>query len=104
MCKELKILDLGCGKNKADGAIGIDRVKLDSVDIVHDLASFPYPFDADSVDKIYCRDVLEHFDVDVRNKVLNEIHRILKPRGILELRCPHAFSTGAFLDPMHKSF
>ena len=72
------ILDLGCGKKKVQGAIGIDKVKLEGVDLVHDLASFPYPFDSNSVDKIYCRHVLEHFDTETRNRIIDEIYRILK--------------------------
>ena len=37
----MKIIDLGCGENKVIGSIGLDKVKLESVDIVHDLLSFP---------------------------------------------------------------
>ncbi|MFZ5845671.1 MAG: class I SAM-dependent methyltransferase [Patescibacteria group bacterium] len=100
----LKILDLGCGKNKIKGAIGIDRIALEGVDIVRDLSQFPYHFEDRSIDKIYCWHILEHFDVDTRMKVIEEIHRILKPTGLLEIVAPHAFSIGAFHDPTHKSF
>lgn len=30
-------LDLGCGKNKHKGYIGMDKVEYDCVDIVHNL-------------------------------------------------------------------
>ena len=30
-------IDVGCGSSKLDGFIGIDSLKLDGVDIVHDL-------------------------------------------------------------------
>ena len=46
----MKILDLGCGENKIKGAIGLDNVNLKSVDIVHDLIHFPYPFESKSID------------------------------------------------------
>jgi len=104
MNDSLKILDLGCGKRKVPGAIGVDRVKVDGVDIVHDLTKFPYPFEDESVDKIYCRHILEHFDVDTRNRAIGELYRILKTRGELEIRVPHAFCIGAYKDPTHKSF
>ncbi|MHA1979217.1 MAG: hypothetical protein ACW98I_20110, partial [Candidatus Hodarchaeales archaeon] len=39
---ERKILDVGCGTEKIDGAIGIDRVKLDGIDIIHDLDKYPW--------------------------------------------------------------
>ena len=41
----LKILDLGCGKNKIKGSIGLDNVSLDDVDIVHDILNIPYPLE-----------------------------------------------------------
>lgn len=103
MSKNL-IIDLGCGLNKQLGAVGVDNVKLQGVDIVHDLKKFPYPFKKNSADKIYLYQVLEHFDPDRRLKVLREIHRILKPGGILDLRVPHVFSVGSFQDPTHRSF
>lgn len=104
MSKEYKIIDLGCGKDKVQGSIGVDCVALDGVDIVHDMKKLPYPFESNSVDKVYCRHVLEHFDVDARRIILEELHRILKVDGELEIRVPHAFSPGAFHDPTHKSF
>ena len=48
-----KILDLGCGANKYPGSIGIDRLKLPGVDIVHDLNVFPYPFKNNSFEKVF---------------------------------------------------
>ena len=46
----MKILDLGCGPIKLNGAIGLDNVALPNVDIVHDLLNFPYPIDNESFD------------------------------------------------------
>ena len=48
----MKILDLGCGPIKLNGAIGLDNVALPNVDIVHDLLNFPYPIDNESFDKM----------------------------------------------------
>ena len=53
----MKILDLGCGDNKVEGAIGLDNIALSEVDIVHDLLHFPYPIKANSFDTIYLRHV-----------------------------------------------
>ena len=50
-----KILDLGCGKNKIKGSIGLDNVPLNNVDIVHDLLSVPYPLQGNSFKRIYLR-------------------------------------------------
>ena len=49
----MRILDLGCGDNKVEGAVGLDNIALPEVDIVHDLLSFPYPLKDEAFDIIY---------------------------------------------------
>ena len=100
----MKILDLGCGDNKVEGAVGLDNIALPEVDIVHDLLHFPYPIKANSFDTIYLRHVIEHFNIDKINKIMNECYRILKKDGQLFINVPHVFSIAAFTDPTHKQF
>ena len=100
----MKILDLGCGDNKVEGAIGLDNIALSEVDIVHDLLHFPYPIKANSFDTIYLRHVIEHFNIDKINKIMNECYRILKKDGQLFINVPHVFSIAAFTDSTHKQF
>jgi hypothetical protein len=35
---------------------------------------------------------------------MQEIHRILKPKGKLKIKCPYFSSEGAFNNPEHKNF
>ena len=100
----MKILDLGCGDNKVEGAVGLDNIALSEVDIVHDLLHFPYPIKANSFDTIYLRHVIEHFNIDRINKIMNECYRILKKDGQLFINVPHVFSIAAFTDPTHKQY
>jgi len=100
----MRILDLGCGDNKVEGAVGLDNIALPEVDIVHDLLSFPYPLKDDAFDIIYLRHVIEHFNINQINLVLNECHRILSNHGKLNISVPYAFSIAAFTDPTHKIF
>jgi SAM-dependent methyltransferase len=100
----MKILDLGCGDNKVEGAIGLDNVALTGVDIVHDLLSFPYQIKDGTFDIIYLRHVIEHFDIDEISLVINECHRILSNHGKLNISVPHAFSIAAYTDITHKSY
>jgi len=100
----MKILDLGCGDNKVEGAVGLDNITLSEVDIVHDLLHFPYPIKANSFDTIYLRHVIEHFNIDKINKIMNECYRILKKDGQLYINVPHVFSIAAFTDPTHKQY
>ena len=95
------IINLGCGKTRIPESIGVDCVSIaGTVDVVHDLNVIPYPFQGDFADEIHCYHVLEHLDNHVAK--MEEIHRILKPGGILYLRVPHFSSNGAFTDITHK--
>lgn len=94
------IINLGCGKVRIPGSLGVDRVKIENyVDIIHDLDKTPYPFQKNSVDEIHMYHVLEHLHNPLQK--LEEIHRILKPGGIIYLRVPHFSSMGAFSDITH---
>lgn len=97
-------LDLGCGRNKTPGAIGMDNVKLEGVDVVHDLLNFPYPFASGKFRQVVLSHVLEHFTIEDIVKILNEVHRVLTPDGEITISVPHAFSAAAFTDPTHRSF
>ena len=100
----MKILDLGCGENKVPGAVGLDNVDINGVDILHDLLRFPYPLNDNSFDIIYLRNVIEHFNLDKINKIMYECYRILKKDGQLFINVPHIFSIAAFTDPTHKQY
>ena len=96
------ILDLGCGNKKRPGTIGVDYNSRVDGDVSHDLNTFPYPFDAVSVDKIYIDNCLEHLDSPM--SVMEEIHRILKVGGEVKVIVPYFRSPSAFHDPTHKTF
>lgn len=100
----LSVLDLGCGNKKVSGAVGLDNIALQGVDVVHDLLKFPYPFESDSFDKIYLRHVIEHFEIEEINLIFREVNRILKKEGNIIITVPHVFSISAFIDPTHKSY
>jgi ubiquinone/menaquinone biosynthesis C-methylase UbiE len=93
-------LNLGCGPDKKEGYIGVDKVKLPTVDVVHDLNNFPYPFEDNSVDEIYCSHILEH--LDDFNRVMEELWRICKPNALIVIKVPYYKSYLAFSDATHK--
>jgi SAM-dependent methyltransferase len=97
-----KILDLGCGKKKRPGAIGVDYSDRHSADVIHDLNVFPYPFADNECDVIYLDNVLEHLDHPMQ--VLQEVHRICKVGGQVKVIVPYFRSVWAFIDPTHKHF
>ena len=95
-------INLGCGQKYYDDYINCDvspRVKADKH---FDLETFPYPLDSNMADEILLDNVMEHLD-DIP-KVMDELHRILKPGGILRVIVPYAKSDWALQDPTHKHF
>lgn len=93
-----KIIDIGCGKVKLPGSIGID---YNNGDIHHDLNVFPYPFEDNSFDVVYSRHCLEHLDRP--EKVIEELYRICKPDGILDIIVPYFAGYDAY-HPTHRTF
>lgn len=96
------VLDLGCGRYKVSGAVGVDQSIEVRPDVVCDFTQAPLPFATGTVDRVHCRHVLEHVD-DIW-AVMDEIHRVLKPRAPLIVEVPYWSSEGAFRDPTHVRF
>jgi len=102
--KQKKILDLGCGDRKKNmlGAqvIGIDKISLPGVDVVHDLNQPSYPFSNDYFDEIIADDVIEHLDDVI--KIMEELWRIAKHGALIKISVPHFSSDNYFTDITHK--
>ena len=97
-----RILDIGCGRSKLKGSIGLDCNPYDGVDVLANLEE-PLPLPDASFDCVYANQVLEH----VRELIplILEIHRILKPGGFLLAHVPYFRSSWAHIDPTHvRSF
>ena len=93
-----KKLNIGCGNDIKKDWINLDVYALDGVDVVHDINKLPLPFSNDEFDYVLCKDVFEHVEYI---PLLKEIHRILKPNGIVEIRVPHFCSRLNYIDPTH---
>ncbi len=93
-------LNLGCGKDIRKGFINLDKRGFRGVDAVHDLDTYPYPFDANTFDVIVVRDILEHLEDP--NRALGEIWRIGKPHAEVTIRVPHYCSRYVWADLTHK--
>jgi len=97
-----KILDLGCGKKKRPGSIGVDYSDRHNADIIHNLNIFPYPFKDGEIDEVYLDNVLEHLDDPMQ--VMEEVHRICKLQAKIKVIVPYFRSVWAFIDPTHQHF
>lgn len=96
----MKVLDIGCGNRKRQGAFGIDTNPQSAADLVHDLNIFPYPLLDNEFDLIICKDILEHLDDVV--KTIEEIHRVAKPDCRVEIAVPSLSSAARHIDLTHR--
>jgi predicted SAM-dependent methyltransferase len=94
-------LDVGCGSNKQHGFIGIDKRKLETVDIVHDLEVFPWPLEDESCCTVLMSHFVEHVSPAKQIDLINEAWRILEPDGLLIISTPYPNSFGWHQDPTH---
>jgi len=92
------VLDIGCGRKKLPGAVGLDQARLPEVDVVANLNE-TLPFQNNQFDAVHADQVLEH----VKNLVglVYEVYRILKPGGIFLAHVPYFRSSWAHIDPTH---
>lgn len=97
-----RALDVGCGGRKLPGSVGMDILALPPVDVVHDLNVMPWPFPSEHFDLVFLNHVLEHVGDVV--KVMEEIHRVLKPGGRAVIQVPYFRCVDAYNDPTHTHF
>lgn len=80
-------LHLGCGSRFIPGFVHIDKADFPHIDYNHNIQHLPM-FADNSVDLVYSSHALEYFDRLEAKEVLEEWHRILRPKGILRLAVP----------------
>lgn len=108
--KDKAKLDLGCGNNLQPGFTGVDITKKGTkADIEHNLMEFPWPFKDSSVKEMFCSHYIEHIPHgdgyhDPLFQFMDEIYRILKPKGTITFVAPYYTSVRAFQDPTHLRF
>lgn len=95
------MLNLGAGNRIIAGAVNHDRIKhRKEIQITHDLDVFPWPWADQEFDKVIAAAVLEHLRCTLIQSV-NEVWRILKPRGVLYVKLPFWDADGSYIDPTH---
>lgn len=99
--KELLKLDLGCGKNKKAGYVGVDCRPFDGVDQVIDLRQ-PWPWEDDSIEEVHCSHFLEHLTATERIHFANELCRVLIKGGKAAIITPAWASNRAYGDLTHQ--
>jgi len=94
-------IDLGCGKNKRPGYIGVDCFDHHNVDVNTDIDGYMLPFADNSTNSIRAVHCLEHIEDAIM--LWNEMWRICKPGSLIYIVVPHPQSGWFFQDPTHKT-
>ncbi len=114
-------LNLGCGRDvrrstkdaewtnvdiaPREGARLLDMTKIPWGFAVSSREGGGYEFIPDeSFDYVLADNVLEHFTNHDFIAIINEIDRVTKTGGRVEIVVPHAMSQGAYQDPTHRMF
>lgn len=108
--KSIVKVDLACGQKKKEGYLGIDKVKTEQTDIVHDLLEFPWPFVDESIYEFRAEHFVEHLPMQLKDgsngliRFMEEVYRCLQMYGTIEIIVPYYMSCEAYQDPTHCRF
>lgn len=94
-------IDIGCGKNKREGFLGVDQFAMQGVDVVMDVRQ-PWPWEDNTVDEVHCSHFLEHLTGNERVFFMNELYRVMKPGAKATVITPHWASNRAYGDFTHQ--
>lgn len=103
-------LNMGCGNGVRTGWVNADgfleRPDVVKADLIND-----WPWPDNTFDEVYMSHVLEHVPFiyydhngtqrDVIFKIMEEIHRVLRPEGVFHFKVPMAGSYAADCHPQH---
>ena len=104
-------IDIGCGKNKKEGFIGVDILEFEGVDKVFNAGKDKWPWKDGTVDEVHASHFVEHLLPAERIHFVNEIYRVLKmpeynngtlKSGFATIITPHWASQRAYGDLTHQ--
>ncbi len=95
-------INLGCGKDKKEGFVGVDIDPETKPDIT--ASALDLPFEKESVDEVYSSHLVEHFTPEEAKKFFDEVYRVLKPGASAYIKIDREWSRKKLLkkDPTHK--
>ena len=95
--------NMGCGFNKLQGFVNIDKFKECAPDIEMDLEKFPWLIESDQADEVVFNHCLEHLgqETSVFLGIVKELYRIAKPDARVVINVPHPRHDHFLGDPTH---
>ena len=94
-------LNLGCGHERLDGYLNVDRVG--EPPFVWDLEAFPWPWSDSSADEVRLHHVLEHLGATppVYLRIIQELYRVCRDGARIVITVPHPLHDDYLIDPTH---
>ncbi|MBI3128387.1 MAG: class I SAM-dependent methyltransferase [Candidatus Tectomicrobia bacterium] len=96
----MRTLDVGCGRAKAPGAVGLDLNPAADADVRGDASRDGLPFREGAFGRVVIRHIIEHVESPLR--LLEEIHRVSRDGAEVEGVTPHFSNPCSFADPTHR--
>jgi predicted SAM-dependent methyltransferase len=96
-------LNLGCGFNKKDGFVNVDKFDTCGPDLVMDLEVTPWRFETSEVDEVLFNHSLEHIgqSTDTFLAIIKELYRVCKGGATIQVNVPHPRHDHFLEDPTH---
>ena len=96
-------LNLGCGYNRMDGFLNVDRSSVCEPDLVANLEDTPWPWMDDSVELVVFNHSLEHMcaAADQFLALMKELYRVCRADTYIRIRVPHPRHDDFLNDPTH---
>ncbi len=95
------VLDIGCGKKKAEeGAVGIDMSPDSAAEHVWNLDQYPWPLASDCFERVHMSHVIEHLEDPMR--AMSEVWRVARDGAEVFVTTPHFSSHNSYTDPTHR--
>jgi len=96
-------LNMGCGFNKLDGYVNVDKSAACAPDMVLDLEATPWPFGDDEVDEVMFNHCLEHVGADAETffAVMKQLYRVCRHGAQVQINVPHPRHDHFIGDPTH---
>jgi ubiquinone/menaquinone biosynthesis C-methylase UbiE len=94
---------MGCGLNKVDGFVNVDKFAECHPDVQMDLEALPWSFGDNEADEVLFHHSLEHIGADPKIflGMMKELYRVSKPDAKIQINVPHPRHDNFIGDPTH---
>ena len=95
--------NMGCGFNKLEGFVNVDKFSECSPDLQMDLEKFPWPIEDNQSNEVIFNHSLEHLgqDTEVFLGIIKELYRISRDNSKVMINVPHPRHDSFLGDPTH---